>query len=182
MLFRSEFSPLEESYFLEEGHNELDCIVALCAGVDFVYPTIVSAISNGTCSPETKMITGGFNNDESITSNMGDEGIISWVSFSPSEDPAFSIVLLDNAINDCQYSDWTNARVDGFPYVIDSTEDVKNVLEKSMAGTGDISLAQLTVEEVVNLCRRNNPEATYSDLIRALNNSDTISVDALKNR
>lgn len=177
-----EFSPLEESYFLEDGYNDLDAIVALCAGVQFVYPTIVSAIGNGNCSPDTKMITGGFDTDESIIADIGDEGIISWLSISPSENPAFSIVLLDNAINGVQFSDWTNDRIDSLTYVIDSTEDIENVMNKSMTGTGDVTKAQLTVEEVVNLCARNNPDATYQGLVDILHDESKMSVDSLKDK
>lgn len=178
-----EFTPLEDSWFLEDGHNDLDCIVSLCAGIQFVYPTMATAIANGTCSADTKLITGGFDDDESIVSAIGDDQTMTMIYFSPAEDPAFAIVLLDNAINGCQYADWTNDRVDGYTYMIDSTEDINNVLTKSMAGTTDISLAQLSVDDVVNkLCVRNNPDATYADLINALHDDATISVDALKNR
>ena len=178
-----EFTPLEDSWFLEDGHSDLDCIVSLCAGIQFVYPTMATAIANGTCSADTKMITGGFDTDESIVSAIGDDQPMTMVFFSPAEDPAYAIVLLDNAINGCQYADWTNDRVDSYTYMIDSTEDINNVMTKSMAGTADVSLAQLSVDDVVNkLCVRNNPDATYADLIDALHDDATIGVDALKNR
>lgn len=129
------------------------------------------------------MITGGFDTDESIVSAIGDDQPMTMVFFSPAEDPAYAIVLLDNAINGCQYADWTNDRVDSYTYMIDSTEDINNVMTKSMAGTADVSLAQLSVDDVVNkLCVRNNPDATYADLIDALHDDATIGVDALKNR
>lgn len=177
-----EFKPLEESWFLEEGHDNLDCIVAICAGTGFVYPTLSTAIANGTCSPETRMVTGGFDTDDAIVSDIGDGKTIAALAFSPAEDPAFAIVLLDNAINGKQYADWTNDRVDAFKYQIDSTEDIENVMTKSMCGTADVSLAQLSVEDVCNLCVRNNPDAAYADLVAALHDENTISVAALANR
>lgn len=178
-----EFAPLEDSWFLEEGHGDLDCIVALCAGIQFVYPTMATAIANGTCSADTRMITGGFDTDESIIAAIGEDVTMTMVYFSPAEDPAYAMVLLDNAINGCQYADWTNERVDAYTYLIDSKEDIDNVMTKSMAGTADVSLAQLSVDDVVGkLCVRNNPDATYADLINALHDDATISVDALKNR
>ena len=104
------------------------------------------------------------------------------VTFSPAEDPAFALILMDNAIQGCQYEDFTNARVDGYPYVIDSKEDIDNVMTKSMAGTGDVSLAQISVEEIVNLCKRNNPEATYEQLMEVFHDPEIVSVDALADK
>lgn len=176
------FSPLEDSWFLEEGHSDLDCIVGMCAGTTFIYPVMVTAIGNGICSAETQLITGGFDIDDDLISNIGDEGIISMVQFSPNENPAFAMALLDNAINGVQYADWNNGRVDSLKYVIDSTEDINNVMTKSFCGTGDLAQAQLSVADVLNLCVRNNPDATYADLIAALHDEATMSVDALKNR
>ena len=175
-----EFQPLPESYFLEEDHDDLDCIVALCAGILFVYPTQVTAIANGTCSPDTKLITGGFEVDDSIVENIGEDGIMTWICFAPFEDPAFALVLLDNAITGNQYPDWENGQVDSYSYIIDSKEDINNVMTKSMA-LADVSKAQLSVEEVVNLCVRFNPDATYADLVATMH-SDQLSVDALKDR
>lgn len=177
-----EFTPLKDSWFLEQGRDDLDCIVGACAGLQFIYPTITTAIANGTCSPDVKLVTGGFDDDESIVDAIGDDKTISMVTFSPAENPAFAIVLLDNAINGKQYKDWKNDRVDGYAYKIDSTEDINNVMSKSMAGTGDVSLAQLSVEDVCNLCVKNNSEATYQDLINALHDDKTISVEALANQ
>lgn len=177
-----EFTPLADSWFLEEGHDELDCIVGACAGILFIYPTLSAAISNGFCSPDTKLITGSFDDDETIVSQIGGDGIISMVTFSPAEDPAFALILMDNAIQGCQYEDFTNARVDGYPYVIDSKEDIDNVMTKSMAGTGDVSLAQISVEEIVNLCKRNNPEATYEQLMEVFHDPEIVSVDALADK
>lgn len=55
-------------------------------------------------------------------------------------------------------------------------------MTKSFCGTGDLAQAQLSVADVLNLCVRNNPDATYADLIAALHDEATMSVDALKNR
>ena len=126
-------------------------------------------------------MTGGFDNDPDIVANIGDDRTISFVQFSPAEDPAYAMVLLDNAITGNQFPDFENIRVDGAPYTIDSTEDIENVMTKSMAGTGDISLTQLSVEEVLDLAVRFNPDATQEGLIAKLH-SEQLSVDALKDR
>lgn len=173
-----EFSPLEDSWFLADGHNDLDCIVAMCAGTSFVFPTLINAISNGTCSADTKLITSGYDSDESITSMLGDsEGkIISFLSISPCEDPAYAFILIDNAVNGCQFADWTNERLDSGSWEIDSDADIEKVLSKSMLGTGNAADAQLPVDTVMSLCARNNPDATYADMIEALM---SLSVDDL---
>lgn len=176
------FAPLEDSWFLEEGRGDLDCIVAMCSGIDFVYATMVNAMANGTCSADTKMITGGFSDDEDIVAAIGDDEdgkVITMTYVAPAEDPAYALVLLDNAINEKQYADFKAECVDSFCYMIDSTEDIENVMEKSMLGTGDRSLAQLTADEVLSLCVRVNPDATFADLKATFSDESKISVDAL---
>lgn len=174
-----EFQPLPDSYFLEDGHDDLDCIVALCAGTLFVAPSLITAISNGTCSADTKMVTGGF--DENAVENTGDDKLITWTQVSPAEDPAYALVLLDNAITGNQYADFEAKRIDSAPYTIASSEDVTNVTTKAMCGTADVSLAQLSVDEVANLCVRFNSGATQAQLIETMH-SQQLYVESLKNR
>ncbi len=177
------FEPLADSWFLEEGKGDLDCIVAMCSGIDFVYSTMVNAMANGTCSADTKMITGGYTDDTDITSAIGDDEdgkIITMTYIAPVEDPAYALVLLDNAINGKQYADFAVECLDSYTYKIDSTEDINNVLEKSMAGTKDLSLAQISADEILNLCGRVNADATFADLKDAFHDEERISVDALK--
>jgi len=133
------FTPVEESWFLENGHNELDAIIAACAGTSFVYPQMATAMANGICSPDTKLITGGFDTYPSIIDNVGDsEGkVIVSIAFSPAEDPAYSMVLLDNAITGNQFDDFEVIRIDGFEYTIDSDQDVELAMTKGMVGTSD---------------------------------------------
>lgn len=176
-----EFQPLPESYFLEEGHGDLDCVIGFCAGLQFIYPTMAGAMANGTCSADTKLVTGGFDNDPDIVAGIGDGKTIAFIQFSPAEDPAYALALLDGAITGNPYPDFQNVQIDSAPYTIDSSEDIENVMAKSMAGTGDLSLTQLTIDEVVNLCRRFNPDATQQQLIETMH-SEQIMVDALKNR
>lgn len=176
-----EFQPLAESYFLEEGHGDLDAIVALCAGVLFVYPTMKSAMANGTCASDTVLLTGGFDNNPDIVADIGEGRTISWIQFSPAENPAYALVMIDNAMTGNLPADVSALCVDGAPYTIDSIEDIENVMSTSMAGTGDVSLAQLSVDEVVALCGRNNPDLTQAKLIEIMH-SEQLSVDALKDR
>lgn len=176
------FAPLEDSWFLDGENGNVDAIMAFCAGIQFVYPTLITAIANGTCSPSTKLVTSGFDTDASIVSAIGDseDRVISAVTIAPSEDPAYALVLLDNAITGNQFEDFEVTRIDSFDYIIDSNEDIENVMTKSLAGTADASLAQISVDYIVNtLCRRNNPEATFAQLQETFLNADMLSVDSL---
>ena len=173
-----EFQPLADSYFLEEGHDDLDAIVAFCAGIQFVYPTLVTAKLNGFCDMRTQMITGGFDTNPDILADIGEDKTICWICTSPAENPAYALVLLDNAINGKQYADFAVECVDSHPYVIDTAAEIEAATTKAMYGTGKVELAQISVEEVLALCLRNNPEATYAQL-KELFHSEQVTVDWL---
>ncbi|MBQ6322274.1 MAG: hypothetical protein IJI24_05315, partial [Lachnospiraceae bacterium] len=107
------FSPIEDSWFLDGDNGNADAIVGFCAGTLFIYPQLVSAIGNGIAQPNMKLITSGYESDPSITDAIGDsEGkVIASVSVSPSENPAYALVLLDNAITGNQFDDFTVERI-----------------------------------------------------------------------
>ena len=170
------FEPLSDQWFLEEGHGDLDAIIGLCAGVQFVYPTMVSAMANGTCSADTKLITSGFETDADIVADIGENGRISSLLISCAENPAYGLILLDNAITGNVAAGTNNACIDSAPYLIDSAEDINNVMAKSLFGTLDAAYAQLSVEEVVAMCGRNNPSITWDEIVARFH---SISVDEL---
>lgn len=173
-----EFSVLEDSWFLEEGKNELDCIVAFCEGTAFVYPTLATAKSNGICSADTQMMSAGFSSDADIIADIGEERTIGALMISPTEDMAFALCLIDNALYGTQYPDWTNDRQNSAVYRIDSVSDIDNVIGKSILGTGNAADVELSTETVVSkLLVRNNPDATYADMMDALLD---ISVDHIQ--
>ncbi len=177
-----EFQPLPDSYFLEDGMDDLDGIVSFCAGIQFVYPTLAIAKLNGMCRMDTQMITGGFDNNADIVADIGDveDGkTMGWICVSPAEDPAYVLVLLDNAISGKQFPDFTVERVDSASYVIDSTEDINNAMTKGMIGSGKVELAQISVDDVLQLAVRFNPNATFQGL-KDLFHSEQVTVDALK--
>lgn len=177
-----EFQPLPDSYFLEEGMDDLDGVVAFCAGIQFVYPTLVTAKMNGFCRMDTQMITGGFDSNADIVADIGDTEAgktIGWICVSPSEDPAYALVLLDNAISGKQFADFAVERVDSASYVIDSTEDINNAMTKGMIGSGKVENAQISVDDVLQLSVRFNPNATFAGL-KEVFHSEQVTVDALK--
>ena len=172
-----QFTSVDDAYFT--SHTDLDAIVGCCAGNTFIYPKLKAAITNGTCSEQTKLVTGGFEAEEALVGDIGEDGCISMLQFSPNENPAYAIVMLDNAITGNLFEDQSNERVDSVKYILQSQEDVEMMMEKSFCWTGDVSLAALPVDTVVNeLCKRNNPSATYEQLIDAIH-SDDLTVDAL---
>ena len=171
------FEPLADSWFLEEGRSDLDAIVGLLAGVQFVYPTMVGAMANGTCSPDTKLLTSGFETDPDIIADIGGDGVIASLTVSAAENPAYALILIDNAITGHVAPGTSNKCVDSAEYTIDSVEDINNVMTKSMMGTGNVANAHLTVEEVVALCGRTNPNLTWEEVVATF---QAISVDELK--
>ena len=68
--------------------------------------------------------------------------------------------------------------MDSHPYVIDTAAEIEAATTKAMYGTGKVELAQISVEEVLALCLRNNPEATYAQL-KELFHSEQVTVDWL---
>ena len=142
------FQPLEESYFQEAGRNDLDAVVALCAGTQFVYATLLQAKGDGLCAADTKLVTSGFDSDPSLIADIGENGTIAYLTISPNEDIAYGLTLLDKAIKGEMYSDFVAERIDAAEYVIDSADDINNVMEKTMMGTGDPADAQVSFEEL----------------------------------
>lgn len=102
-----------------------------------------------------------------------------WICVSPAEDPAYALVLLDNAISGKQFADFAVERVDSASYVIDSTEDINNAMTKAMIGSGKVELAQISVDDVLQLAVRFNPDATFQGL-KDIFHSEQVTVDALK--
>lgn len=171
------FEPLSDQWFLEAGHGDLDAIIGLCAGVLFIYPTMVSAMDNGICSADTKLITSGFETDPDIIADIGENGRVSSLLVSCAENPAYALIMIDNAITGNVAAGTNNACIDSAPYLIDSAADINNVMTKSMMGTGNAADAQLTVDEVVALCGRTNPNLTWEEIVAMF---QSISVDELK--
>lgn len=166
------FAPLEESYFLEAGHSDLDAIVAFCAGTQFVYPTMKTAMANGTCSPDTKLVTRGLEANDEMLADVGPDKVITSIKISPSEDIGYSALLIYKAVTGEQFSDFAIERIDALPYSIETQEDVNNVMNNALVGTSDPSKAQITIQELLAV-------ESYADL-KALFHSDQLKVSGIK--
>lgn len=176
------FTPLEDSWFLDGDNGNVDAIMGFCAGIQFIYPVLVTAIGNGMCNPAMKLVTSGFDTDAGIVGSIGDseDRIITSVTVSPAEDPAYALVLLDNAISGNQYDDFEVQRIDAFEYIIDSNADIDAVMTKAMMGTTQSADAQIPVDMVVNeLCKRNNPDATFAQLQEVFHDASLLGPDPL---
>ena len=173
------FEPLSDAYFMEPSRQDLDCIVAPLAGCTFVYPALKSAIANGTISADTKLLTSGFETDADLIADFGDDGVISGICIVSPESILFPIVMLDNAIQGRQFSDYTTSEaVDSAVYIIDSKEDMDLVVSSSLLGTGDVANTTAPWDAIQDLFVRNNESATYQGLKDFLY-SEALTVDGL---
>lgn len=167
------FKPLEEAFFLEDGKNDLDAIVAICGGITFIYPALNSAIAGGICNENTKLMTMGWDNDSDLMNDMGDEGKITYLSVYAGESLLYSMALLDSAIKGCQYEDYElGTAVDAPILEMSSTEEFENFISKSGYADGDYTKSPVTWEKAKNYLKSVNPDATYSDLIEYVYSDD----------
>ncbi len=167
-----QFAPLEESWFLEEGNNELEAIVCFCSGVEFVYPTLKSAIANGSASADTKLITGGFSIEESVLADIGGDGVIQYVYMTATENFGLPLELLVRAIEGRMYDDFVAQRINSVNYVMETPEDVDAVMTKGFSGSGDLSLIQVSNDEI-------HAAESFAELLE-LFASEKLTVDAIK--
>ena len=167
-----QFEPLEESWFLEEGNDDLDAIVCFCSGIEFVYPTLKSAVANGVASPDTKLVTGGFTFEEDLISDVGGDGTIQYLYFAATENFGYSLELLVRAAEGRLYDDFTPTRMDSRLLVMNTAEDVETVLKDSFSGSGDLSKLQVSNDEI-------NGAESFEDL-KAIFESDKLTIDGIK--
>lgn len=171
------FTPLEDSYFLDENHQDLDAIVAFCSD-SFVYSPLKTAIANGNCSEDTQLLSSGWEDDQNYQDDIGNT--IAYLSNSPIEDIGYAIVMIDNAVNGLSYADAPSEpqRLDSARVNIRNQEDVA-LINDSLYGTADASKAWITTEELANCTLNVNPDATYADLT-GLMASEQLTVEAHK--
>lgn len=159
------FDTFSDQWFLEEGHDDLDVIINLCGGMFPVYQAVVSAVDNGLCSVDTKLISVGFESDPGIAADMGENGRVSAMLVTCPENAAYPLILIDNAVTGNVAAGTGNVCIDGGMCLLDSAEDMELMMTASMLGTGDVGDAYLTLEEVVALCGRTDPGLTWEELV-----------------
>ena len=158
------FKPLDDTFFNEPENQDLDAIVGLCGGQQFIYPPLSNAIANGTADPDTKLITLGLESSSDLVADVG-TGIVQQLFVPNYEEIFFCMAMLDNAIQGKQYSDFTKSEVlDGVYVHIASDEIMTNIENNSPMLDADMSKASVSVDEGKEYLTRYNPDATYADL------------------
>ena len=157
------FAPLDSTYFSK--HPDTQAIMSFAAGTSFVYPTMVSA---GVDS-DIKLFTTGYEGGEE--SNFGSAGNQTYqqVIVTGVETIVYPLVLLLNKINETEFVDMPEKaeRISTEQYIVNSVEDME-LFVNSLYTTADVSAAAYTPEDVLNMTAFGNPDATYADLVSAV--------------
>ena len=160
------FQPLSDSYFLEDGHDQLECIVGFCAGTTFIYPKIIEAKAMGFCNENLQLITGGFDNDADLLADCGDDKNIVSLTIQGIESTIWPMAMLDAAISGTMYKDYPGKeRMNSAVYTINSTAKFEAMINNSPMGpTLDLSKAQAQWDDIKVYFTSVNPDASYADL------------------
>lgn len=157
------FAPLDSTYFSK--HPDTQAIISMAAGTSFVYPTMVSA---GVDS-DIKLFTTGYEGGEE--KNFGTAGTQTYQQnvVTGVETIVYPLVLMLNKLNDTEFADMPEQaeRISTEQYIINSDEDMETFLG-TVYSTGDAADAAYTPEDVLNLTAFGNPDATYADLVNAV--------------
>lgn len=157
------FAPLDSTYFSK--HPDTQAIMSFAAGTSFVYPTMISA---GVDS-DIKLFTTGYEGGEE--SNFGSAGNQTYqqVIVTGVETIVYPLVLLLNKINETEFVDMPEKaeRISTEQYIVNSDEDME-LFVNSLYTTADVSAAAYTPEDVLNMTAFGNPDATYADLVSAV--------------
>lgn len=157
------FQPLSADYF--SANPDIDAIFGMCAGVDFIYPTLTQ--NNKT---NIKLYTAGFSVDDSVLNNFGTSGngCFQELVFSNVEAIVYPLVMLLNKIEGTEFSDNpTEAqRVDSSQIRITNNKELDTVKEKSMYYTGKFEDSFLSASDVSALLAKNG--GTHEELVKAV--------------
>ena len=135
----------------------------MCAGVDFVYPTMVSAGKTGI-----KLYTAGFTTSESTLADFGEGKCIQELVFSNVEAITYPVVMLLNKISGNEFADnpAQAERVDSSQIIIENSADLELVRTKSIYCTGKLEDAFLSAADVKALLAENG--GTYAKLVETV--------------
>ena len=168
------FQPLSADYF--SANPNIDAIFGMCAGVDFIYPTLTQ--NNKT---NIKLYTAGFSVDDSVLNNFGTSGngCFQELVFSNVEAIVYPLVMLLNKIEGKEFEDAPSEaqRVDSSQIRITNNEELDIVKEKSMYYTGKFENSFLTASEVSDLLAKNG--GTHEGLVKVV---QSMSMEDLKAR
>lgn len=161
------FSPLSADYFMDASHQNLDAIVGICAGTQFIYPTMLDAIVSGSCSADTKLLTGGL--ELEVLDDCGDDKTIGSIRLAMPDSCFWPIVMLDSAIQGVMFDDWTTAeRLSSGVLTADTTEEFEAMKANCPFIDADLSKNIYSWTDVQKMMPRYNADATYADLCTKL--------------
>lgn len=155
---------------MENGKDDLDAIIGFCAGTKFIYPTMVTAKANGTCSADTKLLTGGYDNDDAMIADCGDEDqTISTLFLSCPEYTLYPLALIDNALSGKQYGDWEKAEIiNPGVVVLHTTEEFQATKDNSPLWDADLTKLAVSTEDMKQYMTRFDESASYKDMVEAI--------------
>ena len=118
---------------------------------------------------DIKLFTTGADGGEE--NNFGSAGTQTYqqIAFTGAESIVYPLVLMLNKINETEFADMPEKaeRISSEQYIVNSDEDMELYL-KSLYNTSDAADAAYTPEDVLNLTAFGNPDATYADLVKAV--------------
>lgn len=166
------FSPLDATYLTQ--NSDIDAIFSICAGTDFIYPTLVA--NNKT---NIKLYTAGMSVNDDILNNFGDRGnqCIQEMVYCSVESVLYPIVLLMNKISDNVFADQPDVaeRLDCGQVIVQTSADVDLIKTNSIYYTGDASKAMIKPSEAKELLAANG--GTYAELKAAM---EGLTIEALR--
>jgi hypothetical protein len=158
------FKLLDDTFFNEPKNQDLDAIIGLCSGQQFIYPTLATAIGNGIANPETKLVTSGLEDDQTLMDDVG-TGIVQSLFVPNFEEIFYPIAMLDNAIQGKMYSDYTQSEVlDGVYVRITSDDVMTNIEQNSPLLDADLTKSSVSLDVGKQYLTRYNPDTTYAGL------------------
>jgi|SRR5690554_701362 len=153
------FDPAEISNNLSNymtTNNEMEAIFALGSGMDFIYP----ALSNAGKLGQVKLLTLGYN--QSSEGAIKDGSLLMGGTSDVSQALAYSFALIYDKLEGKAYEHDVNGAIN-YPTFNSASEVEKFV--KYVTAT-DKSKGSVTAEELKNVMKSFNNDATYSDLLK----------------
>ncbi len=156
------FEPLDPTYF--NKYPDLDAIFGMA--LTFVYPTMVSSNVN-----DVTLYATGFDTSESYMEGFK-KGTIGMETCSNPEALIYPVALIANAVEGTRFADkpavaeavYTNT------VFLTNEKELNAFKENAIFYTADTSHSLLTDEDIRNLIKAFNEDATYENLVNTIQN------------
>ncbi len=152
------FEMLPETYFADNPDVQLICGLA----ASFVYPTMISANRS-----DVVLLSTGY--EPEYEEPMRD-GVIQLQSFTLSETAMYTIALMVDRLNNLAYPDMpeTQSLVNVTPVMVTTGDDLDILFDKTLVADSDPAKIFPSLESLLMLTQCYNPDATYADLVSAV--------------